>query len=103
MLCKQYMYIYLRFYLYVYSCIESVEIFIGGGVPFKKLSDAYLLRNKKNMKKKRMLQLNFMLYSFKLFLLNQCFICNSYEMLIVMKSYFKGRCFKDNLGTEILI
>lgn len=80
MLCKQYMYIYLRFYLYVYSCIECVEIFIFfGGVPFKKLIDAYLLRNKKNMNKKRMLQLNFMLCNFKLFLLNQCFICNSYE------------------------
>lgn len=25
------------------------------------------------------------------------------KMLIVMKSYFKGRCFKDNLGNEILI
>lgn len=81
MLCKQYMYIYLRFYLYVYSCIECVEIFIffGGGCLLKKLIDAYLLRNKKNIKKKRMLQLNFMLCSFKLFLLNQCFICNSYE------------------------
>lgn len=81
MLCKQYMYIYLQFYSYVYSCIECVEIFIfwGGGGLLKKLIDAYLLRNKKTMKKKRMLQLNFMLCSFKLFLLNQCFICNSYE------------------------
>lgn len=80
MLCKQYMYIYLRFYLYVYSCIECVEIFIfGGGCLLKKLIVAYLLKNKKNIKKKRMLQLNFMLCSFKLFLLNQCFICNSYE------------------------
>lgn len=42
------MYIYLRFYLYVYSCIECVEIFIfgGGGCLLKKLIDAYLLRNK---------------------------------------------------------
>lgn len=83
MLCKQYMYIYLRFYLFVYSCIECVEIFIfgggGGGFLLKKLIVAYLLRNKKNIKKKRMLQLYFMLCSFKLFLLNQCFICNSYE------------------------
>lgn len=51
------MYIYLRFYLYVYFCIECVEIFIfgGGGCFLKKLIDVYLLRNKKNIKKKRML------------------------------------------------
>lgn len=43
------MYIYLRFYSYVYSCIECVEIFIflGGGCLLKKLIDAYLFRNKK--------------------------------------------------------
>lgn len=64
-------------FIYVYSCIECG--FWGGGGLFKKLIDTYLLRNKKKNMKKRMLQLNFMLCSFKLFLLNQCFICNSYE------------------------
>lgn len=56
MLCKQYMYIYLRFYLFVYSCIECVEIFIffgGGGCLLKKLIDAYLLRNKKKYKEEK--------------------------------------------------
>lgn len=55
MLCKQYMYIYLRFYLYVYSCIECVGIFIfgGGGWLLKKLIFAYLLRNKKKYKEEK--------------------------------------------------
>lgn len=48
------MYIYLRFYLFVYSCIECVEIFIfGGGCLLKKLIVAYLLRNKKKYKEEK--------------------------------------------------
>lgn len=76
--------IYVHLFTILFICLFLYRMcwnfyFFGGGCLLKKLIDADLLRNKKNIKKKRMLQLNFMLCSFKLFLLNQCFICNSYE------------------------
>lgn len=49
------MYIYLRFYLYVYSCIECVEIFIfgGGGMPFKKINCCLFVKKLKKYKEEK--------------------------------------------------
>lgn len=49
----QTIYVHLFTILYVYSCIECVEIFIfGGGCLLKKVIVAYLLRNKKKYEEK---------------------------------------------------